>query len=212
VERSVMFPPEFNVPLHNKMPLIVHPAVLTVAVPDDNVNDAPQFIVILLKLVVPYINAFELVKITVLEPALNVPPPKLSQALGPPFNVSCESVPAFNTAPLFRVMLFISVDPGRVGSFGVVEASGIMISLVETGVFAGVQLPTSVHDVLIDPFQVTLHVLLFANVFVADPNCDEYVHMGASNSETQLCMVSLASLFHFITPALGLVIIVIPDE
>ena len=62
----------------------------------------------------------------------------------------------FKMAPLCNVIVLMVLLAGKIGSLLVVVASGIMMMDEADGVLVGVQFVDSVHDVLVDPFQVKI--------------------------------------------------------
>jgi hypothetical protein len=63
----------------------------------------------------------------------------------------------------FKFKDFIAVTGGTIGSFGVDEASGIIMFTKSDGAPFGVQLSTVFHDVLTVPFQVSVSISLLLN-------------------------------------------------
>src|SRR6187549_3925687 len=121
--------------------------------PVDINSAAPLLIVMLLKLVVPFIVALALEKSMVLLPALNVP--LLLQARPLLFNVSCAFGSAFTIPPASIVNEPLLAVAGIKGSLGVVAASGIINIVFVDGPPLGVQFVAVIHDVLVDPFHVS---------------------------------------------------------
>ena len=86
----------------------------------------------------------------------------------------------------------ISADAGRVGSKVVVDASGMITSLPEVGMPEGVQLPASVHDVLIDPFHNATDNSESASVSSSVPYPVGRKKRGIRTSSIQLSVSSFA--------------------
>ena len=110
--------------------------------------------VMLLRLVEPPIVALTLVKITVLVPVPGLNVPLLIHAPAPLLIVNCELTGAF-TIPFVSIFNEPNNTVGfKVGSLGVVAASGMYTIVRSDGVAFGVQFVAVVQESLTDPFQV----------------------------------------------------------
>ena len=132
-------------------------------------------------------------KTTLEVPGLKVPP-SFPHALLLPSSTKVVPDPPFTMEPDSRVMLFTVSLAGRVGSFKVPEASGMVMSEPFAGTPLGVQLVISVQEELADPFQTYAGAGSAARVFSSTPNAVGKLLMSTSEMLTQFSVSLLADL------------------